>query len=243
MHSPMWDLSHIQSLVCVTRLGCHMTREDKNVRCIMMFHQLATPTFLLPSSEAVNEGVFAVFYAVVIILRRRSGRALPLFTLATPPRLEISFWILLMPSAIFTTQAASPASSVAALVAVLCLVFAFLLFLWCTCWVLLWKIIVRKSIVFVVLPRPSRASFFGAHPKGQASFVTPGTRTASVHPVPVEGSEPPLSQVGPQRPSNMAGFVPVDVPPVQARWCDTCFPCALLVCYLRSHTHSLELST
>jgi hypothetical protein len=192
-------------------------------------------------SQTTRDCMHAVFYCAVIILRRRTGRTLPLFALATPPRLEISFWILLMPSAIFTTQAASPASSVAALLAVLCLVLAFLLFLWCTCWVLLWKIIIRKTIVFVVLPRRSRASFFGGPPK--ASFITPGTRTASVHPLPAQVSEPPRSQVGTQRPSNMAGVVPVAAPSVRARWCAACSSCTRLACYLRSRTHCLKLIT
>lgn len=135
------------------------------------------------------------------MVRLKSGRQLPLFSLATPPRLEIFFWILLMPSAIFTTQAASTVSPTAASLAAWCLVLAFVLFLWGACWVILWKIIICKTIVFVIVPRRSRVSFFQA-------TQTPGDATTDTdHLFRFQGDDLSYSHVGARRRSSRAGFV------------------------------------
>jgi hypothetical protein len=118
---------------------------------------------------------------------------------------EIFFWILLTPSAIFTTQAAAPGHPAVASLGAWCLVFAAMLFLWGTCWVIVWKILICKTIVFVVIPRRSRVSFFGTASK--PSFVAPGIRVQADHPFPGSGRLQTYSQVGARQRLSRAGFV------------------------------------
>jgi hypothetical protein len=179
--------------------------------------------------ELIAEYICAVIYALVVIARRRTGRSLRLFSLASPPRVEIFYWILLTPSAIFTTQAAAPGHPAVATLGAWCLAFAALLFLWATLWVIVWKLLICKTIVFVVIPRRSRVSFFGAASK--PSFVAPGTAAQADHPASSPGGEQSYSQVGARRRSSRAGFV-IDaehLTSMPAGWCASCSLRILLV--------------
>lgn len=132
----------------------------------------------------------AVFYALVYAARR-AGKTIPIMRIATAPRIEIFFLLVLMPSAIFTTQAASTVTPAAASAAAWCLVLAGLLFAWGAGWVIVWKILVCKSIVFVVLPqrRQSRVSFFGGAERepSQSYSQAAGRRRSSRSGFVVEG--------------------------------------------------------